>query len=324
MWDFDCGSFDNFQSYKSRQINPDLLRIKSHYISKRSFNRINSDRSIPTGTGTIPKCRNWICFNRINPSRLIPTSDTNLKYKVQKWCFNRINQTDQSRPDEISERNPGISEFQSYQSRQIIPDDISWLYRPSSWAVSIVSIQTDQSRRELNQAQLDRFLFVFQSYQSKQINPDTASACEAWKTLYSFNRINPDRSIPTWCLRCHGGNNKPVSIVSIQTDQSRLLFLLLLTWPHMRVSIVSIQADQSRRDLWPMGSYPMKRFNRINPDRSIPTRIAIAQFPGQREFQSYQFRQINPDKGMGFQEVFIQQVSIVSIIVSIQTDQSRL
>ena len=62
--------------------------------------------------------------------------------------------------------------------------------------VSIVSIQTDQSRRKLAIEIMHR-LMKFQSYQSKQINPDTG------KTSL----------IKEFCAR--------VSIVSIQTDQSR-------------------------------------------------------------------------------------------------------
>ena len=63
--------------------------------------------------------------------------------------------------------------------------------------VSIVSIQTDQSRRPLTREEEREFQQMFQSYQSKQINPD---------------HFFQDISVP----------EKLVSIVSIQTDQSRL------------------------------------------------------------------------------------------------------
>ena len=38
---------------------------------------------------------------------------------------------------------------------------------------------------------------MFQSYQSKQINPDENSLVENLNSLCGFNRINPNRSIPT-------------------------------------------------------------------------------------------------------------------------------
>ena len=89
--------------------------------------------------------------------------------------------------------------------------------------VSIVSIQTDQSRHDA--ANFVGIKYVrFQSYQSKQINPDSSGG------INMFNFL------------------KTVSIVSIQTDQSRRDCDNgnAQLWG-AEVSIVSIQTDQSRR-----------------------------------------------------------------------------
>ena len=63
---------------------------------------------------------------------------------------------------------------------------------------------------------------AFQSYQSKQINPDVDE--------------------PIFCIDSEIG----VSIVSIQTDQSRPEYDLTDSERRKWVSIVSIQTDQSR------------------------------------------------------------------------------
>ena len=60
------------------------------------------------------------------------------------------------------------------------------------------------------------------------------------------NRINPDRSIPTLIGTYRSGRDGEVSIVSIQTDQSRLL-----------------KALPDRKDLIAFQSY---QFRQINPD----------------------------------------------------------
>ena len=63
-----------------------------------------------------------------------------------------------------------------------------------------------------------------------------------------------------------------VSIVSIQTDQSRLNYASYDNLRKIGVSIVSIQTDQSRLGLLSLVVVNLKRcFNRINPNRSIPT-----------------------------------------------------
>ena len=87
-----------------------------------------------------------------------------------------------------------------------------------------------------------------------------------------------------------------VSIVSIQADQSRLKHATGGRHSCFNVSIVSIQADQSR-----------------HPD---VVRLGVQY---KEKFQSYQFRQINPDY---LSRIYLIAFSIVSI-VSIQADQSR-
>ena len=138
--------------------------------------------------------------------------------------------------------------FQSYQSKQINPDmDLRLRNLANLSLVSIVSIQTDQSRRAYwNHS--SQYLDEFQSYQSKQ--------------------INPDENIAT--LKEHA--DEEVSIVSIQTDQSRLV------------------KESSAHGL------VQGRFNRINPNRSIPTwgNLILHRWL-LLLFQSYQSKQINPD-----------------------------
>ena len=87
----------------------------------------------------------------------------------------------------------------------------------------------------------------FQSYQSRQINPD------------DFRREQKRQENPL------------VSIVSIQTDQSRRQQTIDIMAKGKEVSIVSIQTDQSRLTGNPRLRDRGSRFNRINPDRSIPT-----------------------------------------------------
>ena len=114
--------------------------------------------------------------------------------------------------------------------------------------------------------------------------------------LISFNRINPNRSIPT----------KSIS-------RQQLLTLRL-------VSIVSIQTDQSRQWLDILFQEKLLGFNRINPNRSIPTLKKAGQLLHHTTFQSYQSKQINPDP----EESRTTSSSYDVSIVSIQTDQSRL
>ena len=214
------------------------------------FNRINSDRSIPTHVqyegGVGLGCQR---FNRINSDRSIPTG------RGAQWASrsHRVSivsiQTDQSRLRYNRYPSGRIIMFQSYQFRQINPDSIHLsLLSLCSVLVSIVSIQTDQSRHE--------FLITYSS----------------------------------WILK--------VSIVSIQTDQSRRIMINTIRKNGEWVSIVSIQTDQSRPVLKNLPSH----WNWLT-------------------FQSYQFRQINPDLRRVVEESGL---GAGVSIVSIQTDQSRL
>ena len=111
--------------------------------------------------------------------------------------------------------------FQSYQSRQINPDDGYFDMSPINKLVSIVSIQTDQSRH-------------------------SAVSGNMWiNKLTCFNRINPDRSIPTFYARC---------------------------WAERFVSFNRINPDRSIPTFYARcRAERFVSFNRINPDRSIPT-----------------------------------------------------
>ena len=161
--------------------------------------------------------------------------------------------------------------------------------------VSIVSIQADQSR--LYQINLICYgMAEFQSYQFRQINPDSVVETR-YTTTTSFNRINSGRSIPTKNETARKtlltlGFNRITSGRSIPTWWSvhRRAFI-------ESVSSVTIQADQSRPGLHARNFYQVAltfqsyQFRQINPDKVIqhlyiPTGVG---------FQSYQFRQINPD-----------------------------
>ena len=110
---------------------------------------------------------------------------------------------------------------------------------------------------------------------------------------YQFRQINPDSCVVTY----HAVVNHKVSIVSIQADQSRHVRAYANQDVNKVVSIVSIQADQSRLFITTNAGIKIDRF------------------------QSYQFRQINPDSVRGY---FPQIGSFAVSIVSIQADQSRL
>ena len=136
--------------------------------------------------------------------------------------------------------------FQSYQSRQINPDLV----------------------RAMRSGAL---LLLFQSYQSRQINPDNNNQFSIHVTnatfqSYQSRQINPDVN----GIHVHIQIRR-VSIVSIQTDQSRQVELHYLYSLIGAVSIVSIQTDQSRRGVYQFEDGCYVSFNRINPDRSIPT-----------------------------------------------------
>ena len=137
-----------------------------------------------------------------------------------------------------------------------------------------------------------------------------------------FNRINPDRSIPTtetgYCVVKRFDEFQSYQSKQINPDEQKHAWE---TRYHSRVSIVSIQTDQSRPSrgsAWLLP--PTPSFNRINPNRSIPTSLAPRMRQQEIPFQSYQSKQINPDqKSITLITLFNGGVSIVSI----QTDQSR-
>ena len=96
-----------------------------------------------------------------------------------------------------------FNSFQSYQSKQINPDELRTKAR-CAWALG------------------------FQSYQSKQINPDMRmDSLKKWETiLVSIVSIQTDQSRPGTDATVTKVFGDYVSIVSIQTDQSRLKRLL--------------------------------------------------------------------------------------------------
>ena len=141
-----------------------------------------------------------------------------------------------------------------------------------------------------------------------------------------FNRINPNRSIPTSQRVPRQAGRRKVSIVSIQTDQSRHLTDATEEKWNPEVSIVSIQTDQSRlvtgnfggiRDVVKFQSYQSKQINpddkradaQLNKDVNVSIvsiqtdqsrRVPLDQSKAQQEaFQSYQSKQINPDPDLG-------------------------
>ena len=135
--------------------------------------------------------------DRNNPNRSIPTS-TIFYGRVHHTMFQSY-QSKQINPDMFGLDIQGIETelFQSYQSKQINPDarfkkHDTTLHR----RVSIVSIQTDQSRQYINLS-LHIHGVMFQSYQSKQINPDAIMAKSTYIRVFSFQsyqskQINPD------------------------------------------------------------------------------------------------------------------------------------
>ena len=109
---------------------------------------------------------------------------------------------------------------------------------------------------------------------------------------YQFRQINPDAS---------AGN-----FYKLMADE---------------VSIVSIQADQSRQKKTLLKISLFLSFNRINSGRSIPTwQKRFTNTKEIQEFQSYQFRQINPDS---YVWAFNTKRKLLVSIVSIQADLSR-
>ena len=124
-----CGVFNlykpgnlQFQSYQSKQINPDLTSIMDMNLLNEGFQSYQSKQINPDELGLYCGTTIVVRFNRINPNRSILT--------IQYSCSRQ-----------------SLEMFQSYQSKQINPD-------------CFIEAQTVASNP------------LFQSYQSKQINPD--------------------------------------------------------------------------------------------------------------------------------------------------------
>ena len=156
-----------------------------------------------------------------------------------------------------------------------------------------------------------------------QINPDLVKITSKPTIRKGFNRINSCRSIPTTELTFIPSKAKykfqsyqfmqinpdldisqpntssltSVSIVSIHADQSRRQSGSRLANRGNMVSIVSIQADQSRRRVWSLGNvrFWVVSIVSIQADQSRPVSDKPITMPKINLFQSYQFRQINPD-----------------------------
>ena len=130
-----------------KQINPDPMKYRKGIPVFPSFNRINPDRLFPTiypdfidrlveqfqsyQSKQINPDASWIrlnstdsysCFNRINPNRSIPTRLRLARHEKHYTVSIVSIQTDQSRPDAYGVMGATINLFQSYQSRQINPD----------------------------------------------------------------------------------------------------------------------------------------------------------------------------------------------------------
>ena len=115
----------------------------------------------------------------------------------EEFRFNRINSGRSIPTIDIMARGKESGMFQSYQFRQINPDE------------------------EFNQEEEYYYVSRFQSYQFRQINPDTRTWTNGNKynelfQSYQFRQINPDVVI-----QHVDGTFETVSIVSIQADQSR-------------------------------------------------------------------------------------------------------
>ena len=163
----------------------------------QSFNRINPNRSIPTSWFNSPTAPLYM-FQSYQSRQFNPDFRSALRSEAQTMpCFNRIN-PDRSIPTKPQKWSELPSQkFQSYQSKQLNPDGGNGTVCECRCTnVSIVSIQTDQSRRDTDSnSAADEA--EFQSYQSKQINPDTMKLGNMLDNWDGFNRINPNRSIPT-------------------------------------------------------------------------------------------------------------------------------
>ena len=137
---------------------------------------------------------------------------------------------------------------------------------------------------------------LFQSNKSRQINPNMSRQIQTASVTTRFKHINSDRSIPTKDVPILRLTSRKVSIVSIKTDLSRRF--PARTWPVLPpVSFNRINPNRSipTRYQTLLEIRSQASFNRINPDKAIPTFKEICGNLADEKFQSYQFRQINPD-----------------------------
>ena len=240
-----------FQSYQSKQINPDPkigLSVGTNASLFQSYQskQINPDFTYDSSTETLS-----VSFNRINPNRSIPTHES--QWINQIWKIRRFNRINPNRS--IPTQRCGKS-----------PQTIIWGFNRINPNRSIPTIRVPQDVSELEMR--------FQSYQSKQINPDHIMG----SATVNFSAY--------------------VSIVSIQTDQSRQWQAIFKKRWRYLVSIVSIQTDQSR---------PVRSFSKRKIQRALVSIVSIQTDQSRlwwwcqvwsttfQRFQSYQSKQINPD-----------------------------
>ena len=167
-------------------------------------------------------------FNRINSVRSIPTCMWGISTEIHQPLFQSY-QFSQINPDTVGEdkiKSNHTRWFQSYQFSQINPDWIltafveplkyqgfnrinsvrsiptsqinSLRLRLVFW-VSIVSIQSDQSRRAYATPCNITVEHSFNRINSVRSIPTEAVAISIVQDFYGFNRINSVRSIPTNC-----------------------------------------------------------------------------------------------------------------------------
>ena len=288
---------DAFQSYQSKQINPDPDTTDSSFQSKHCFNRINPNRLIPTGMriadpacpekefqsyqskqinpdvdGLVILLYGDACFNRINPNRLIPTVNMwQNPYRMQP-SFNRINPNRLIPTTTEPLQRLKRSAFQSYQSKQINPDE----FKQETYDRLLEVFQSYQSK-QINPDPVTIFaamaaVQLFQSYQSKQINPDQIWIDFEKISTSRFNRINPNRLIPTWKQEC----GRSIWRMAFQSYQSKQIN------PDYVESVLLACLDCFQ-------SYQSKQ---INPDWAS---AGLNRGQIKNVFQSYQSKQINPD-----------------------------
>ena len=186
-----------------------------------------------------------------------------------------------------------IVSIQTDQSRHVL----SQPFKHRNVLVSIVSIQTDQSRPLSCVLTIKHFSKGFNRINPNRSIPTIGKLPKTIEEMGGFNRINPNRSIPTRHLTNHSTSRAwRVSIVSIQTDQSRLGQWRQLC-QNQPISFQSYQSKQINPDFMvcsQTNSRLISRFNRINPNRSIPT-------IGEQYYENtcrHRFNRINQDRSI--------------------------